>query len=103
VAEKEYTEGQLVATWIGIGIALFGGVGVVLATASGNPGLIGIGPGLGVAFGAAVGAAQENRARAEGNLRPLAAPERRRLRRALWLGIALVLLGVAASAAVVLL
>ena len=33
MADEKYPEGQLVAQWIGIGMALFAGVGVVLVDA----------------------------------------------------------------------
>lgn len=103
VPEKEYPEGQLVAMWIGIGIALFAGVGVVFATATDNPGLIGIGPALGVAVGAGIGTGLQNKARREGRIRELAPTERRRQRRALWIGGVILLAGVAAMLAILLL
>lgn len=95
VAGKEYPEGQLVATWMGIGIAMFAGFGTVLATTTGNPGLIGIGPAVGVAVGAAVGTGLEDKARQEGRIRPLDPAQRRRARLALLAGVALLVAGVA--------
>jgi hypothetical protein len=103
VPTKEYPEGQLVATWIGIGIALFAGVGVVFATATDNPGLIGIGPALGVAVGAGIGAGLENKARQQGRIRELTPAERRRQRRAVWIGVAILLTGLAVGLAIALL
>lgn len=97
---KEYPEGQLVATWMGIGIALFAGVGVVFATATDNAGLIGIGPALGVAVGAGIGAGLENKARQEGRIRELSAAERRRQRRSRWIGVAILLAGLAVMVAI---
>ena len=102
VPAKEYPEGQLVATWIGIGIALFAGVGVVLATATDNPGLIGIGPALGVAVGAGIGAGLENKARQEGRIRELTPAEHRRQRRSRWIGAAILLAGLAVMVAILL-
>lgn len=93
MADEKYREGQLVGQWIGIGIALFAGVGVVLATATDNPGLIGIGPAIGVAFGAAVGSSLERRYRREGRIRPLTDAERGRQNRARWVGVALLVAG----------
>jgi hypothetical protein len=95
MADEKYPEGQLVGMWIGIGIAIFAGVGVVLSTATDTPGLIGIGPALGVAVGAAIGSSVERRYRREGKIRPLTENERRRQRRALWIGAAIVVLGLA--------
>lgn len=102
VPAKTYPEGQLVATWIGIGMALFAGVGVVFATATDNPGLIGIGPALGVAVGAGIGAGLENKAREEGRIRDLTPAERRRQRRAMGIGVAIVLVGLAVMVAILL-
>lgn len=102
MSAKEYPEGQLVATWIGIGIALFAGVGVVFATATDNPGLIGIGPALGVAVGAGIGAGFESKARQEGRIRELTPSERRRQRRAVGIGVAILLVGVAVMVAILL-
>lgn len=93
VAEREYRQGEVVATWIGIGMALFAGVGVVIATVSGTPGLIGIGPAIGVAFGASVGASLEAKYRRQGRLRPPTPADRRRMRIALWIGLALLVVG----------
>lgn len=102
VAQREYREGEVVATWIGVGMALFAGVGVVIATVTDTPGLIGIGPAVGVAFGTSVGMALEARYRREGRLRQPTPAERRRLRIALWIGVALLVLGIAAAALVLL-
>lgn len=93
MAEEKYPEGQLVAQWIGIGMALFAGLGVVLATTTDNPGLIGIGPAIGVGFGAAIGSSLERRYRREGRIRPLTDAERGRQRRARWLGAAILVAG----------
>ena len=70
MAKREYREGEVVSTWIGIGMAIFAGFGVVIATVTDNPGLIGIGPAIGVAFGASIGTALESRYRREGRLLP---------------------------------
>jgi len=47
---KEYPEGHFVGMWMGIGVAIFSGLGIPLSIATGNPGLIGIGPAIGVAL-----------------------------------------------------
>ena len=102
MAKREYREGEVVATWIGIGMAIFAGFGVVIATVTDNPGLIGIGPAIGVAFGASIGTALESRYRREGRLLPPSAADRRRMRIALGIGVALLLVGVAVGMLVVL-
>jgi hypothetical protein len=81
--------------WMGLGIAMFCGVGVPLAIVTGNFGLIGIGPAVGVAFGAAVGRAVEDKHRRQGRIRPLSEPERRRRRSRTTWALVSVLIGVA--------
>ena len=102
MSDRQYPEGQLVAIWIGFGIALFAGLGVALAVATGTPGLIAIGPAAGVGFGAAVGAGLENKARQEGRIRAQTPEERRRRVLALWAGLALFVVGVVVAALVAL-
>ena len=53
--DKTYPEGHFLGMWMGIGIAFFAGVGVPLSIIFGIPGLIGIGPAIGVAFGLSIG------------------------------------------------
>ena len=48
---KKYPEGHFLGMWMGIGIAIFTGVGVPISIATKNLGLIGIGPAIGIAFG----------------------------------------------------
>lgn len=91
---KQYPEGQLVATWIGICIALSAGFGIVLAVSTDNPGLIGIGPAIGVALGVAIGTGLENKYRQDGRIRPLKPAERRRHRRAVVAAVVILLIGV---------
>ncbi|MDD4898811.1 MAG: hypothetical protein PHY70_05475, partial [Methanocellales archaeon] len=56
---KTYPEGHFVGMWMGIGIAIFSGFGIPLSIATGNPGFMGIGPAIGVAFGLAIGSSIE--------------------------------------------
>jgi predicted nucleic acid-binding Zn ribbon protein len=58
---------------------------------------------LGVAVGAGIGAGLEKKARQEGRIRELTPVERRRQRRTAWLGVAILLLGVAVMLAILLL
>jgi hypothetical protein len=91
---EKYPEGHFVGMWIGIGIALFAGLGVPLAIATGNLGLMGIGPALGVTVGVAIGQGIENKYRKEGQIRPLTSEERRRRRTVVTAGVIVVLMGV---------
>lgn len=95
MADKVYPEGRIVAMWIGIGMAMFAGLGVPLSIAVESPGLMGIGPAIGAGVGAAIGASIESRYRGEGRIRPLTAGERRQQRWAVIAGAVLLLLGVA--------
>ncbi len=92
---KIYPEGHFTGKWMGIGIALFSGVGVALSVSTDNPGLIGIGPAIGVAFGLSVGQAVENKYKKEGKIRPLTAAEKKTRKLILAIGVILLLLGIA--------
>ena len=63
---KDYPAGHFVGMWMGIGAAIFSGLGIPLSIATENMGLIGIGPAIGVAFGLAVGASIEAKYKKEG-------------------------------------
>lgn len=89
---RTYPEGHFIGMWMGIGIAIFSGVGVALSAATDNPGLIGIGPALGVAVGLAIGTGVEERHKKAGRIRPAVPGERNRRRTAVVIGL-LVLLG----------
>jgi len=88
-----YPEGHFVGMWIGIGIAIFTGVGVAISFALENPGMIGVGPAIGVAFGAGVGSSIESRYKKEGKIRPLTEDEKKRKRYLIIVGIVLFLVG----------
>ena len=45
---EKYPEGHFIGMWIGIGIAIFSGVGIPISIALKTPGLMGIGPAIGV-------------------------------------------------------
>ena len=91
---KTYPEGHFVGMWMGIGIAIFTGVGVPLSIATGNPGLIGIGPALGVAFGLAIGSSIEDKYRKEGKIRPLTKDEKNQRKILVNAGIAVLVVGI---------
>lgn len=92
--DKKYPEGHFVSMWMAIYIAMFSGIGIVLSIATGNHGLIGIGPALGVALGAAIGQSIENKCRKEGRIRPLTDIERIRRWGLVIAGLVVLLLGV---------
>jgi len=91
---ESYPEGHFVGLWMGIGIAAFSGLGVPLSIATGNFGLIGIGPALGVALGLAVGQSIENTYRKAGKIRPPSGEEKRRRTRLAISGAIVATLGV---------
>ena len=64
--EKKFPKGHFLGMWMGIGIAIFSGVGVPLSFALENPGLLGIWPAIGVAFGLAIGSSIEAKYEKEG-------------------------------------
>ena len=84
---KKYPEGHFVGMWMGAGIAIFSGIGIPLSIVSENPGLIGIGPAIGVAFGLAVGSSIEARYQKEGKIRPLSEKEKKRKKIGITAGI----------------
>ena len=90
---KKYPKGHFVGMWMGIGIAIFSGLGIPLSIIVGNYGLIAIGPGIGVAVGLTIGQAIENKYDKEGRIRPLTDVEKRRQRIAVVIGLGLLLLG----------
>ena len=69
--EKKYPEGYFLGKWMGIGMVIFSGIGIPLSIITDNPGFIGIGPALGVAFGLAIGQSLENKYKEKGRIRPL--------------------------------
>jgi hypothetical protein len=91
---KKYPEGHFLGMWMGIGIAIFSGLGIPLSIATENPGFIGIGPALGVAVGLAIGQSIENKHKQEGRIRPLTESEKKRKKNAVFGGIVILALGV---------
>ena len=64
--------------WMGIGLVIFSGIGVPLSIILKNPGLIGIWPALGVAFGVALGQLIESKYKKEGKIRSLTEDEKKK-------------------------
>jgi cadmium resistance protein CadD (predicted permease) len=90
---EKYPEGQFVGMWMGIGLAIFTGVGLPLSIALKIPGLMGIGPALGIAFGLSVGQSIESKYKREGKIRPLTEDEKKKRKRLVIAGICVLLLG----------
>ncbi len=91
--DEKYPEGHFVGMWMGIGIALFSGIGVPLSIALKIPGLMGIGPALGVAFGLSIGQSIESKHKKEGKIRPLTEDEKKKRKRLVFAGISVLVLG----------
>ena len=91
---KKYPEGYFVGMWMGIGIAIFAGIGIPLSIVTHNYGLIGIGPALGVAFGLSIGQAIENKYKKGNKIRPLTEEEKKRKKIAVIAGLAIFTLGI---------
>jgi hypothetical protein len=90
---EKYPEGHFVGMWMGIGLAIFTGVGLPLSIALKIPGLMGIGPALGIAFGLSVGQSIESKYKREGKIRPLTEDEKKKRKRLVIAGICVLLLG----------
>ena len=91
---KKYPEGHFIGMWMAIGIAIFSGFGVALSIITDNPGLIGIGPAIGIAFGLSIGQSIENRYKKEGRIRPLTETEKKNKKNAVTIGIIALFLGI---------
>jgi len=91
---SKYPKGHFVIMWMGIGGAIFAGLGTTLSALTENFGLIGIGPAIGIAFGLSIGQSIENKYNKEGRIRPLTEAEKRKRKNVILLGVALLSLGV---------
>jgi hypothetical protein len=92
--EKKFPKGHFVGMWMGIGIAIFSGIGVPISIIIDNFGFIGIGPAIGVVFGLSIGQSIENKYDKEGKIRPLTESEKSKRKIAIAVGIATLLLGI---------
>jgi len=90
---EKYPKGHFVGVWLGIGMAIFSGVGVVISFALKNYGLISIGPVLGVAVATAIGQSIDNKYQKKGQIRPLTASEIKQRRNMLIYGFVTLLIG----------
>lgn len=92
--DKKYPEGHFLGLWMGIGMAIFSGLGIALSAIAGNYAFIGIGPAIGVGFGLPIGQAIENKYKAQGRIRPLTEKEKQSRKNLLIAGILLFLAGI---------
>lgn len=92
--EEKIPEGKIVGNWIAIGIAIFSGLGIPLSVVTENFAFIGIGPAIGVGFGAAIGKSIEQKYKNEGRLAPPTAKDKRKSKIFLFVGLGVLLLGV---------
>ena len=91
---KKYPEGHFLGIWMGIGIAIFSGLGIPISITTNNFGFIGIGPALGVAFGLSIGQLVENKYKQEGRIRPLSESEIKSKKIAVAAGVVVLMFGV---------
>ncbi|MFC1622716.1 hypothetical protein ACFL1Y_01860 [Patescibacteria group bacterium] len=75
---KTYPEGHFIGMWMAIGTAIFTVLGIPLAIVTDNPGMMGIGPALGISIGLSIGAGIEAKYKKEGKIRPLTEEEQKR-------------------------
>lgn len=92
--DKKYPEGHFLQMWMGIGIAIFSGLGIPLSITTENPGFIAIGPAIGVSVGLAIGQSIENKYKQDGRIRPLTEIEQKRKKTAVLLGVVTFTLGI---------
>lgn len=90
---EKYPEGHFLGMWTGIGIAMFTAIGIPLSIALKIPGLIGIGPAIGVAFGLSLGQSIESKYKREGKIRPLTEDEKKKRKMLVIAGISVFVLG----------
>jgi hypothetical protein len=94
--EIQYPEGHFISMWMGIGIAIFSGLGIPISVITGYYGFIAVGPSIGIAVGLAIGQSIENKYKIEGKIRPLTESEKKRKKFAIYIGIILLSLGIIA-------
>jgi hypothetical protein len=94
VMQEKYPEGHFVNMWVIIGIVIFSGLGVLSVIITHNHTFFVFVPGLGVAFGLAIGQVIENKYKKEDKIRPLTEDEKKLKKMAISAGIVLLILGV---------
>ena len=92
--DDKYPEGHFLGMWMGLGIAIFSVIGILVSIFIDNQELIGIWPAIGVAFGLAIWQSIENRYKQKGKIRPLTESEKKRKKNAVTAGILILALGV---------
>jgi hypothetical protein len=91
--DKKFPKGHFVGIWMGIGLAMFAGLGVPLSVATGNTGLIGLGPAMGLVFGTIIGQIVEKNKDSQGLIRELTPAERRSRSYAILAGLVILVAG----------
>ena len=92
---KQFPKGYFINKWMGLGIAIFSGLGVPISIILNNFAFIGIGPAIGVSVGISIGAALEKKKEEQGLIRPLTESETKQRKIAFIVGILAVLAGLA--------
>jgi hypothetical protein len=90
---KQFPKGHFVGMWMGICMAIFAGIGVAFSIALKRPGFIHMAPGIGVAFGLAIGSAIEAKKEKEGLIRPLTDVEKKQKKKTMVFTVFLLTLG----------
>lgn len=93
-SSKKYPKGHFVGQWIGIGMAIFSGLGIPISIATGSYAFMGIGPAIGVSVGVAIGQSIENKKEKEGLIRPLTEAEQRNRKLLTLAGVFILAIGV---------
>ncbi|MFH1257873.1 MAG: hypothetical protein ABIG96_05900 [Candidatus Micrarchaeota archaeon] len=94
----KHPKGHYLGLGMGLGMVIFTPIGIALSITTGNPGLMGVGPAIGLSIGLAIGSALEKKH--ENELRPLT-PEEEKFK-SIGMKFAIILLVLGAVAAVAL-
>ena len=92
-SKEQYPQGHFIGLWMGIGIAIFSGIGIPLSIITDNPGFIGIGPAIGVGFGISIGQVIENKYKKQGKILSRSESEFKRNKIAVFIGIIILIIG----------
>ncbi len=86
-------EGYFVSKWIGISILICSIVVVSIGILLEKPGILGLGPAIGVGIGSIIGQRVEKRKEALGLIRPLTPAEKKKQKTSIIAGIVLLIIG----------
>lgn len=93
---QQFPQSHFKKLWMGLGIAIFSGLGVPISIIAGNFAFIGIGPAIGVAVGASIGMAIEKKKESQGLIRPLTDAEKKQRKALSIIGTIVLLAGMTA-------